>query len=446
MALQIRNGITRNGSRQMPQTGRNPRLLHRLTAFVRTADWLDSDRIFAWSVVLLIEQVAVLGFLALWQHGAFMEVAAPTSSDFVSFYAAGKLALAGTPTLAYDQAAHFLAEQQAAAGGDYQYFFYPPIFLMLCSGLALLPYMVAYAVFQIVTLSLFVAAMGAVLRESGWKWIIPLLAFPPVFWTLGLGQNAFLTATLFGTFTLLIDRRPRSAGVMLGLLCYKPHFGLLAPVALLAGQRWQAFLSAAATVAALVGLSGWLFGWDTWAAYLAAFRGSQAVYGSGRIDYAGVVTLFGAARLLGIGTTSAYALQAASALLMAGFVALVWRRQASLPVRAASLLAATLLAVPLALLYDKLLALVAIAWLVREARQSGFHPWEKLLLLATYPLSLLTWAVGTTWHVPLGPLVSCALVLMCLQRLIRTLQARPQPVRQAFPSEAAVAHAAGATP
>jgi alpha-1,2-mannosyltransferase len=47
------------------------------------------------------------------------------------------------------------------------------------------------------------------------------LAFPAVFWTLGLGQNAFLTATLFGGFTLLLDRRPIAAGILLGLLCYK---------------------------------------------------------------------------------------------------------------------------------------------------------------------------------------------------------------------------------
>ncbi|MGI4952831.1 MAG: hypothetical protein ACRYGM_13605, partial [Janthinobacterium lividum] len=47
--------------------------------------------------------------------------AAPISIDFVSFYAAGALANAGTPALAYDQAAHRLAEAAATApGGNYQ--------------------------------------------------------------------------------------------------------------------------------------------------------------------------------------------------------------------------------------------------------------------------------------------------------------------------------------
>jgi alpha-1,2-mannosyltransferase len=42
-----------------------------------------------------------------------------------------------------------------------------------------------------------------------------------VFWTLGLGQNAFLTAALFRGFTLPVDRRPASSGVALGMICYK---------------------------------------------------------------------------------------------------------------------------------------------------------------------------------------------------------------------------------
>lgn len=404
------------------------RLTHRLIDLARHADWLHRDRVVAWSLVLLVEEVLLLAFLVLWQHGQFTEISTPSSTDFVSFYAAGKLALAGTPALAYDQAAHYLAQQQATvAGAPYQFFFYPPIFLMLCAGLACLPYLVAYVLFQAVTLGLFAATMGAVLRESGWRWLAPLLAFPPVFWTFGLGQNAFLTAALFGSFTLLVDRRPISAGALLGLLCYKPHFGLLAPVALAAGRHWTAFFAAAATILVLIALSVGLFGWETWPAYLTALRESDAVYASGRIAYAGMVTPFGAARLLGFAAEPAYALQAVATLLMAALTALIWRRNMSLPLRAAALLSATLLAVPLALLYDKLLALVAIAWLIREARQTGFLPWEKLVLLATYPISLLTWSVGSQWHMPLGPLVSFAVLVMCLRRVWRGLSARQAP-------------------
>jgi hypothetical protein len=130
---------------------------------------------------------------------------------------------------------------------------------------------------------------------------------------------------------------------------------------------------------------------------------------------------------------------------MALLIALLWRRSVSQNLRAASLLAATLLAVPLCLLYDKLLVLVAIGWLLREARERGFLPWEKLVLLAVYPVSLLTWVVGTAFHLPLGPMITCAVLVLCLRRVwlsladCDTAAAEPE-VRIAY------APALGATP
>jgi hypothetical protein len=387
---------------------------------LRHARWLTRERIIAGGQVLLLVELTTLVMLALWQHGIITDRISPTSSDFVSFYAAGKLALAGTPALAYDQAEHFLAEQRfTVQGAPYQYFFYPPVFLLLFAPLALLPYYVAFYVFEIATLAAFLLVMRRILDEPGWLWIGPVLAFPAIFWTLGLGQNAFLTASLFGGFTLLVDRRPTLGGMLLGLLCYKPHFGLLAPVGLLAGRHWRASFAAAATVAGLVMLSMALFGTETWRAYLTAFAGSDAVYASGRIDYAGIVTPFGAARLLGFNPPASYLVQAFATVCMALLVAMIWRLAPHRGLRAATILSATLLAVPLALLYDKLLLLVAIGWLVRDGRRIGFLPWEKTVLLGAWLGSMTEYAIGATWHLPLGPLISFAVLLLTLRRVDR---------------------------
>jgi alpha-1,2-mannosyltransferase len=383
-------------------------------------------RVIAWGIILLAEEVLLILFITLGQRGFVVPINGRTSSDFVSFYAAGKLALAGTPALAYDQAAHYLAEQHAtAAGVPYQYFFYPPVFLFLCAGLATLPYLVSYAVFQLLTLALFVGTMRGVLGIKGWGWIAPLLAFPAIFWNIGVGQNAFLSAALLGGVTLLIDRRPSTSGMLLGLLCFKPHFGLLAPFALAAGHHWRAFFAATVTVVTLIGASIILFGSNAWQAYFAAMGGSHEIYESGRIDFAGMVTMFGAVKLLGFSTLDAYLLQSACALLMAGFVILTWHRPMSRPLRGATLVAGTLVSVPLMLLYDDVLALLAMGWLIRDASKGGFLPWEKILLLATYPLSLLTWTIGTAWHVPLGPVISLIILSLCLCRVWRVLD-RPE--------------------
>ncbi|HET8997572.1 MAG TPA: glycosyltransferase family 87 protein [Acetobacteraceae bacterium] len=397
----------------VPPPGRSP-----LIAALRDGRWLHRNRIIAWGSMLLTAELLLVLVIAAWQHGLIGHFNAPVSSDFLSFYAAGKLALAGTPALAYDHAAHYLAEQQVAGTGvPYQFFFYPPVFLLPCAVLALLPYALAYALFEAGTLALFLLAMRAILRPSGWGWMLPVLAFPAVFWTIGLGQNAFLTAALFGGFTLLLDRRPVSAGLLLSAMCYKPHFGLLAPVALAAGGRWRAFAAAAAGVVGLVGASLWLFGGDIWTAYLHGFAASGSVYETGRIQFAGMVTPFGGMLLLGFGVWPAYAVQALATVSAAVLVGLVWRRSPDLSLRSAALLAGTLLAVPLALLYDQMLWLVALGWLVHAGRRDGFLPWEKLVLLACYPLILLTWPIATGLHVPLGPVESAALLLLVARRV-----------------------------
>jgi alpha-1,2-mannosyltransferase len=398
-----------------------PRLLHQL----RRADWLTRDRVIAWSSVMFIIELLVLVFLALWQRGLLGPAGNSPASDFVSFYAAGKLAIAGTPQLAYDQSAHYLVQQYVTGtSAAHQFFFYPPVFMLLCAPLATMSYLVAFAVFVIATLAIYLAVMAALVREPAPTWVPPVLAFPAVFWTIGLGQNAFLTAALFGGFTLLLKRRPLAAGLLLGLLCYKPHFGLLVPVALLAGREWRAIVGAAISISGLIVLSLAVFGWETWTAYLAAFVHSDQVYTTGRVDFAGVITPFGASRLLGLDTSVAYAIQIVATMVAVIIVALVWRRSTNHNLRCATLLAATLFAVPLALLYDQLLLCAAVAWLIREARQTGLLNWEAPVLVATYPVSLITLTVGQGYHVPLGLLTTGAVLALCLRR---TWQSLPMP-------------------
>jgi Glycosyltransferase family 87 len=371
--------------------------------------------------MLLTIEVLFLGFLVLWHHDVFIPINPPQSTDFVSFYAAGKLALAGTPALAYDQVAHAAAEVAATTPGiPYQFFFYPPVYLLWCAPLALLPYMVGFVGFQALTLGAWLLVMRCILRSPGWAWCLPMLAYPAVFWTMGVGQNAFLTAALLGTMTLLLDERPIIAGVLLGLVCYKPHLALLAPVALAAGGHWRAFAAAATTVAAVVGLSVALFGLDTWRDYLVALAGSSAVYETGQVDLAGFVTPYGAARVLGAGPNVAHVLQGVVSLLVVAVVGWIWRRDSGPAERSAALAAGILLSIPLALIYDLMLLTVAIAWLVRAGRDTEFLPWEKLALFFCFLVPLVSRHLGHALHIPLGPLAPAAMLALCL---VRTLQA-----------------------
>ena len=67
--------------------------------------WLTRRRMLEYGTILLLLEVAGFLFFAAGTHGLIVPLEKPNSSDFVSFYAAGSLANAGTPSLAYDAVA-----------------------------------------------------------------------------------------------------------------------------------------------------------------------------------------------------------------------------------------------------------------------------------------------------------------------------------------------------
>src|SRR5207247_10277919 len=117
---------------------------------------LTRRRVNRYAAILCAVEIAVFLFIPAGTHGLIVPLAKPTSTDFVSFYAAGSLADAGMPQLAYDRAAHYAAEERATAAGiDYNFFYYPPPFLLLCSILAHLPYIAAFLIFDTASLCLY---------------------------------------------------------------------------------------------------------------------------------------------------------------------------------------------------------------------------------------------------------------------------------------------------
>ena len=392
---------------------------------------LNHDRVIAYSAILLAIEIGCFLFLVAGTHGLIVPLDTPTSTDFVSFYAAGSLADAGRPELAYDQAAHQAAEERATAPGvEYRFFYYPPVFLLLCALLARLPYLVAFVVFEAATLAAYLIVMRRILDERSSASLVPVLAFPALFWTLGLGQNAFLTASLFGAGTLCIDRRPIMAGLLFGALCYKPHFALLVPVALAAGGHWRAFAAAFASAAALCLFSLMLFGWATWSDFFSAAAASHATYESGRIAYGGLVSPFGAVLLLGGTSAMAYTLQAGATLSASLLVGFVWRAGFALPIRAAMLASATLVAIPVILIYDFTLAGVAAAWLVRAREGDELPSWEKAALAGSMLLLLNPRGLAEVSHIPIAPLVALALVVVVTTRVF-SVEARSARVATA---------------
>jgi alpha-1,2-mannosyltransferase len=374
--------------------------------FLRALDAvLRRERVVAYAPIILALQLVLFIFTVAGAYGFLGPLERPTSTDFTSFYAAGVLVDTGHPELTYDQSAHYDAEQTATyAGIEYKYFYYPPPYLFICSAVAKLPYACAFIVFEAVSFALYLLVVRTILAERSWGVLIPFLACPAIYWTFGLGQNALLTAALFGGATFFVDRRPVVAGVLFGALCYKPHLALLVPIALAAGGYWRVFLAALGSAVMLCAASLAVFGTATWAAFLHQAGTSPATYESGAIMLNAFASPFGGLMLLHVPLPVGYAVQAVVTAAAAAFVWHVWHRGDPLPVRAAVLLAATLVAVPVIFLYDLLLATVAVAWLLRADRNIPLSLTEKSILALLFAVLVIS-RCSFCWELPVIPAI-----------------------------------------
>lgn len=371
---------------------------------IRTGAWLTAERARVYSAL-----VAVLGFAALavvWTTGQGMtdRFGRPIGTDFSGVWTAGRMLLAGDATGLFDPATHFAFQRQVHGnpGIDVYGWHYPPFFLVIAAVLALLPYLPALAVWQAATFAFYLAAIRAISPPLAGV-TLAAIGFPAVVVTVGHGHNSFLTAGLLGFGLLLLERRPIVAGLLIGLLAYKPQFGLVLPVVMLAGGHWRAALAAAATVLGLTAATTAWLGMDVWHAFLKGAEFTRAVIlEEGSTGWYKIQSTFSALRSFGAPLPLAYGGQ----FLVTGVVllalALASFRGADRRIVAAMTAVGALLATPYCLDYDMALLGPAIAFVVAHGVDKGFADYEKSLLAFVWLLPLLARPVMMQTGLPVG--------------------------------------------
>jgi alpha-1,2-mannosyltransferase len=386
--------------------------------------WLTVERARAYSLILLaIAALAFAGWVAL-SHNGIDRNGKPIGTDFSSFYAAGSLAREGKAADVYNGAAHFAREQAIfGAATPYYAWLYPPIFLLVATPLAMLPYPLALAVWQGATFLLYLGVIAGILRRAHLPdalrraWLPVAMAFPAVFINLGHGQNGFLTAGLFGGALLALAHRPALAGMLFALLAYKPQFALVIPLALLASAQWRSIAAAAATTVALVAVTVLIFGIDAWTAFIATTDVSRKVLlEQGEVGFEKLQSGFAAVRLWSGSIALAYAVQGIISAAVIASSVWTWRMSRDANLKAAVLLIATLLASPHVLDYDLVMLGPAIAFLVAAGTTSGFRRWEITLLAIGWMMPLLARSMAGATGIPLGLLAMLALYLVAMRR------------------------------
>ena len=339
--------------------------------------------------------------------------------DFVNVWNGARLALAGEPTVLFDRGA-YQASLAAVFGPGFpdHNWSYPPHALLLFSAFGALPYLPALALWATLTGAAFLAGVAA-LAPAGRRQLCCLLAAisPASVVDVAFGQNGHLTGALtLGAFAAL-DRRPRLAGVLIGLLTVKPHLGLLLPLALIAIGAWRTIAWAALTTLALVALSVAVFGVEPWRLYLGVTTGVQSeILTQGVGGFVTMMpTVYQAAKAL-LGPAAAWPLQAVTTLVVVPLAVFAFRRTSDAAGRALVLTAGTLLALPYAFNYDMTALSGAIAvWAATREQGAGW-----LLLAWVAPIVIMPLAVIGA---PLGPVALIAALAVALRAPVRAVAA-----------------------
>jgi hypothetical protein len=384
---------------------------------LRSGEWLTAARVRGYSLILLgISVVAMAGWIAV-SDGLIDRNGKPIGTDFSNVYAAGALTWQGRPAEAYEPALQHAAEKATFGGRDVPFYgwHYPPFFFAVAVLVAAVPYALGLSIWLVAGLAAYLAVIRAILPRP--ETLLIAAAFPAVFVNIGHGQNGFLTAALLGGALHLINRRPWLAGVLIGCLAYKPQYGVLIPIALVAGRRWSTIGAAAASVAALVAISFVTLGAGVWHAFADSMTFTQTVVlEQGGTGWEKIQSIFSAARMWGAGVHLAYAVQTTLTLLLAASLAWLWQSDAAFELKASALATASLLATPYVLDYDLVVLAVALAFFVRYGLDRGFRSYEISLLAAAWIVPLLSRGIAGVTGIPLGLLVLLALYGVTLRR------------------------------
>jgi arabinofuranan 3-O-arabinosyltransferase len=364
--------------------------------------------------------LVVLGGTYLQGHFLTDPQGRPIANDFINVYAAGQLALDGQAGAAYDWTLHRAAEVRAI-GHDFDGYYgwhYPPPAFFFAAALATLPYLAAAIVWLVTTLIAYVAAIGGILGRSG---ILFALGFPAVIWNITAGQNGFLTAALIGGTLGLLERRPVLAGICLGLLTYKPQFGVLFPFVLIADRRWTTIAVATITAIVLAALSWLAFGSTSWEAFVHwAPLSSHALIDENALDWSRLQSVFAFVRGHDGSEALAWTEQAIVSLALAVGLVCLWRSRVPFELKAAALAAGALLATPYLFMYDLVALAVAVAFLLRLALAQNFLSRSEIAALAAAGVLILIYPYVKTNVGLAAVVIVMALVLARIRRVYLT--------------------------
>ena len=289
--------------------------------------------------------------------------------DFLVFWAAAKLTLAGQPLAAFDSSALLSAPGYPAEYmPKHLLWLYPPGFLAMIAPLGAMPFWAAWCVFMAVSATVMALALRAPAAPVPGGWRLMVVSPVMLMGALPIGQTSALwTAGLVTALWAMQKGRPALAGLCIALLTLKPQLGLLIPFALAADRRWEVMIWAIGFTAILTAAVTPLFGVEYWLLFVNALADVAGRLQASPTLLERTVSVYGFLRATGLEHGLALSLQWMATVLLVLVVGWAWsRRSLSSDLKAAVFCAAIPIASPYAFYYEMVLTLAAGMFLFRD--------------------------------------------------------------------------------
>lgn len=339
---------------------------------MRHRSWArDAARVVLLATACALHAIALLTVVDAWDDAEILR------RDYIVFSEAGRRALAGEPL--YD-----------APARGFPFLHPPPVAALAASIAGLEPraLYLALTASSLLALGLAIFALPRLAPRPGEHDLVALGVLASAPWSIALVLGQPLPwALALALLALLAWRRgrPRTAGLLVGLLLLKPTLAL-APLAAALVRRERAVLQGVALTALALGVVSLPLGLDAWRDWLAALARTLGAVQDARLLLWKQHTWLAFCRALVPGRL-AWAAWALVALPLGLLVLRRVRQGALTPLRAGGLLALAAIALgPYAYFYDALLLAIPAAalWLERERYSRRVHALLSLVAGLTF--------------------------------------------------------------
>ena len=374
--------------------------------------FLSKKRITVYARIFISAYLLIWGSWIFTGSGLLDRTGKPIGADFLVFWSASSMARTGDPASVYDFQKFYKVEQNIA---NYPNPWpYPPTYLLMVLPLSLLPYLPSFIVWILSTFCIYLMVIRRIAPHPTTTWLA--LAYPGTFQNIVHGQNGFLSTALLGGGLLLLENFPLMAGILFGLLSYKPHFAILVPIALAAGKYWKALAAMFISSICFILLSGIVLGWGTWIAFYNNISSPIMILIQEKSLWIKMPTTFASFLLAGYNLSLAGALHGFVMFGTAIIVAWVWYREAPFYIRGSALISGILLFTPYAYYYDLSLLALPLAWLGWKNFTVGWKLTGNSLLIIIWLLPIIAPAIAIALGIQISPILIAFLLFFTLRQ------------------------------